>query len=111
MSPDGYGGIYFADTVNNYVRRIFANGTIAPACGTRTIAGYAGDGRAATVAGSRVWFPSNVAINDQGGFFVADPTTNTIRQVRSVCMTPIRLCNPRINGYWRPVCRSLQTEF
>lgn len=76
----GAGGIYLVDSGSYYVRRIFANGTIAAACGTRASFGYSGNNGPAT--SGRLWTPSGVALNDQGGFFVADPLTNTIRRVR-----------------------------
>ena len=86
------------DSSNYYVRRIYPNGTIAAACGTKGGAGYSGDNAPAT--SGKLWTPLGVSLDGQGGFFVADQATNTIRRVRwRRCLASARCLNP-----WLGVC-------
>jgi len=75
QTPD----VYFADGVNNIVRMIDgATATITTIAGT-AIAGYSGDGGAATLA--QLKSPLDVAVDAAGNVYIADTSNNVIRRV------------------------------
>jgi NHL repeat len=73
------GGFLIADTLNDRVRKVFANGTIETVAGNGT-AGSLGDGGPAVAA--QLYYPSGVASTPDGGFLIADTANNRIRRVR-----------------------------
>ena len=73
------GGFLIADTLNDRVRKVFANGTIETVAGNGT-AGSLGDGGPAVAA--QLYYPSGVAPTPDGGFLIADTANNRIRRVR-----------------------------
>jgi uncharacterized protein (TIGR03437 family) len=75
---DALGNLYFADTGNNRVREISANGVITTVAGTG-VAGYSGDGGAA--AGAQVNQPYGVAVDAAGNVYIADTSNHSIRRV------------------------------
>src|SRR5439155_14129668 len=64
--PDG--GFLIADTVNNRIRRVSADGTITAVAGTGT-PGFAGDGSPATQA--ELAQPAGIAVTADGGMLIA----------------------------------------
>jgi sugar lactone lactonase YvrE len=72
------GGFLFADTGNNRVRLVRADGTIVTIAGTGT-AGFAGDGGPATAA--QLDQPKAVALTAAGGVLVADALNDRVRLV------------------------------
>ncbi len=79
LAFDTRGNLYIADSRNNAIRRIAANGFIATVAGTGD-AGFTGDGGLATNA--RLSTPWGVAVGPSG-IFVADYLNYRIRQVAS----------------------------
>jgi NHL repeat len=79
VAPTPDGGFLIADTGNNRIRRVFANGTIVTVAGTTT-GGYSGDGGPATAAALNN--PLGVAVTSDGGFLIADSGNHRIRRVR-----------------------------
>jgi uncharacterized protein (TIGR03437 family) len=77
MFLDSSGNLYFADTVNQRVRKI-SNGTISTVAGNGT-AGYGGDKGAATSA--NLFNPSGVAVDSSGNIYIADTSNHVVRQV------------------------------
>jgi methionine-rich copper-binding protein CopC len=71
------GGYLFADSGNNVIRKVSADGTISTVAGTGA-AGYSGDGGAATSA--TLSTPTGVTATSDG-FLIADFANNAIRQV------------------------------
>jgi len=69
IALDGQGNLYIADTGNNRVRRIAADGTISTVAGTG-IADQAPDGTPATQATLNA--PTGVAIDGSGGVYVQE---------------------------------------
>ena len=76
VAPNG--DIYVADSANNRVRRIGANGLVSTVAGTGT-AGFNGESDTATAI--QLSFPRDVAVGPNGNVFVADTNNVRIRQV------------------------------
>jgi sugar lactone lactonase YvrE len=77
VAVDGAGNVYVADTGNNRVRRLIG-GTLTTIAGTG-VAGFAGDGGAATAA--MLWQPRGVAVDGAGNVYIADRWNRRIRLV------------------------------
>lgn len=75
---DRWGNMYIADAGNNCVRQILPNDTIITVAGTG-VAGYSGDGGAATAA--QLNHPSDVAVDTLGYIYIADMYNHAIRKV------------------------------
>lgn len=78
VAVDTYGNIFIADTRNNVIREVGADGIISTVAGTGT-AGYTGDGSPATNYSMNQ--PSAVAIGPGCSVLVADVANQRIRQV------------------------------
>jgi sugar lactone lactonase YvrE len=75
---DSNNDYYFSDSGNHLVRKV-ANGILYTVAGISEVAGYSGDGIAAT--SSRLNYPYGVAVNTNGVLFIADSFNFRIRQV------------------------------
>ena len=85
VAVDGLGNLFIADYVNQRIRRLDqGTGIITTVAGTG-VAGFAGDGGAATAA--RLNHPSGLAWHD-GAVYIADTRNHRIRQVRLAPPTP-----------------------
>lgn len=81
ISFDSAGNLYIADTANNVVREVNAStGVIVTIAGTG-VAGYSGDGSAATSA--KLNSPWSTLTTPSGALLIADSANNRIRQVQS----------------------------
>lgn len=78
MALTADGAVLVADTTNNRIRKIAADGTVTTVAGTGT-AGATGDGGPATLA--QISAPRDVAVTTDGGFLIADSGSNRIRKV------------------------------
>ena len=78
IAVDKAGNLYIADTNNHKIRRIAANGIITTVAGTG-IAGFSGDGGAATSA--QLNNPTGVSVDASGNLFIADNRNFRIRMV------------------------------
>jgi sugar lactone lactonase YvrE len=76
LSPDG--SLYFADTINNRIRRVSPAGIITTVAGNG-VAGYGGDGGPATQAALN--YPWGVAVGPDGSLYIADSQNQSIRRV------------------------------
>jgi sugar lactone lactonase YvrE len=84
---DTAGDLYIADTGNDAVREVNAvTGIITTVAGTG-IAGYMGDGGAATAA--RLNSPWSLAIAADGSLYIADLTNNVVRRVNNGIITTV----------------------
>ncbi len=72
------GGYLIADTGNNRIRRVDANGVITTVAGNGT-AGFSGDGGPATAA--TLNGPEGVAVRADGAIAIADSTNERVREV------------------------------
>lgn len=75
---DNQGNLYIADTGNNKVRKITADGKITTVAGNGN-GGYSGDGGSAIQA--ELNFPTGVAIDSKGNLYIADNKNFVIRKV------------------------------
>lgn len=69
IAIDDSGNVYIADTANQRIRKISADGVITTVAGTGA-AGYSGDGGPAYLA--QVWYPTGVAVDGSGNLYIAD---------------------------------------
>ncbi len=80
VALDKAGNLYFAEQLENRVRKVDTNGTITTVAGSKTgDAGYSGDGGAATSA--LLWSPYRVAVDSAGALYIADEFNSVIRKV------------------------------
>lgn len=78
VAVDGSGNVYIADAANQVIRKRATGGTITTVAGT-SVAGYAGDGGAATSA--QLNTPLGVALDSAGNLYIADTGNNVVRRV------------------------------
>jgi hypothetical protein len=78
---DGSGNVYVADSGSNTVRKFTPGGNMTLFAGTEGMAGYTGDGSAATSA--RLSNPSALALDGSGNVYIADTGNNAIRKVNA----------------------------
>ena len=88
VAVDASGNLFIADSGNNRIRKVDANGVITTVAGNSTVTNiqyygsagsYSGDGGAATNAG--LSNPSGVAVDASGNLFIADDLNFRIRKV------------------------------
>ncbi len=77
-APTADGGFLLADTDNERIRKVAANGIITTVAGTGT-PGYSGDGGQAVAA--QISGPRGVAALPDGGFLIPDTNNNRVRRV------------------------------
>jgi uncharacterized protein (TIGR03437 family) len=80
VTVDAVGNIYVADTGNNRIRKLMANGSISTVAGNGA-SGYSGDNGSAT--GAQLTRPSGVAVDATGSVYIADSGNYVIRKVAS----------------------------
>jgi uncharacterized protein (TIGR03437 family) len=78
LALDGLGNLYIADTGNNKIRKVSADGTITTIAGNGTAA-YGGDGGPAVNASVRA--PYGVAVDAAGVVYIAEYFSSRIRRV------------------------------
>ena len=78
LIADNSGNIYIPDYGNSVVRKINASGIISTIAGNG-IAGFSGDGGAATFA--KLFLPFGVAVDNSGNLFVSDYGNSRIRKI------------------------------
>lgn len=75
---DKSGNLYIADSANNVIRKVDANGVITTIAGTG-IAGFSGDGQSAINAQFSV--PSGIGIDKDGNVYVSDTNNYRVRRI------------------------------
>jgi hypothetical protein len=78
VAADKHGNVYIADSENNRVRKVGANGIITTFAGTGK-PGFSGDGGPATSAD--LYRPKAVAVDGKGDVYIADSVNGRIRLV------------------------------
>jgi trimeric autotransporter adhesin len=89
------GTLYIADTGNDVIRMISTTGTISTIAGTG-VAGYSGDGGAATSA--RLDSPYGLNADSAGDLYIADSMNNVVRMVSTAGIIST-IAGNGINGY------------
>lgn len=77
IAPIAVGEVVVADSENQVIRRVTADGTVTTVAGRPGVRGFA-DGAAADATFN---FPSGVAVGSDGSIWVADSSNHTIRRV------------------------------
>ncbi len=77
IATDPSGNLYVADTFNNTIRKVTAEGVVTTLAGTAGVAGSA-DG---TGAAAQFYNPVGIAADTVGNLYVADTKSNTIRKI------------------------------
>jgi len=77
VAVDASGNLYIADTHNNRIREV-SNGTITTIAGTG-VAGFSGDGAAATAA--MLNMPSAIALDSNANVYFTDANNNRVREI------------------------------
>jgi sugar lactone lactonase YvrE len=80
LAVDSSGNLYIADRFNERIRMVSPSGTISTVAGS-TLAGFSGDGAAATSA--RLNTPSGIAVDSSANLYIADYGNERIRKVTS----------------------------
>ena len=78
VAPGPSGSLYIADTANNRVRRLSADGTISTIAGNGT-SGFSGDNSWATSAG--LANPTGLAVDGTGNIYIVDSDNHRVRRM------------------------------
>ena len=76
VAADGNGNVYLADTFNNTIRKIAANGAVTTLAGS-TNAGFTNG----TGTNSRFYYPFALAVDGAGNVYVTDTFNHAIRKI------------------------------
>jgi hypothetical protein len=90
VASDVYGDLFIADEQNNIIRKVDTNGIITTVAGNG-IAGYSGDGGAAT--NTSLGGPYGVALDICGNLFIADTFNDRVREVTLFASYPTLMLN------------------
>ena len=78
LAVDASGALYIADLLNNRVRKVSPDGTIATVAGMGN-EGFSGDGGPATAASLNR--PASLAVDASGALYIADSVNHRVRKV------------------------------
>ena len=96
VAVDAAGNVYIADSGNNCIRKVTADGNIATIAGNSNY-GYAGDGGSISLAVFNQ--PSRVAVDSAGNVYIADCGNNRIRKAVAATGTISTVAGNGTAGY------------
>jgi sugar lactone lactonase YvrE len=105
LAPDG--ALYLADTENNRIRRIGADGMVSTVAGVGTH-GAGGDGGPAVAA--ELAYPVDVAIGPEGALYIADTENHCIRKVEGGNISTVAGVCGQCSGLLDDPCRCPSTD-
>ncbi len=97
VAVDKAGNLYLADAQNHVVRKVDLQGTISIVAGTAGKAGFAGDGKKATLA--QLNNPWAVAVDKAGNLYIADGKNNRVRKVDATTQNISTIAGTGTPGY------------
>ena len=86
VALDANGNLYIADTANNVVRKVAANGTITTLAGNGA-AGFGGDG--GNAASAQLNGPQGIAVDAGGNVYVSDTQNARVRKISGGAITTV----------------------
>ncbi len=99
VAVDASGNLFIADTQNNRIRMVAADGTITTVAGNGT-GGFSGDNGPA--ASAQLYLPNAVAVDASGNLFIADELNDRIRKVANGIISTVagssRCCSSAGDG-------------
>jgi len=104
--PDAFGNLYIADTSDNRIRKVDANGIISTIVGTN-FSSFSGDGGPA--ASAILYTPVDLAFDAPGNLYIADSQNNRVRKVSGLFGTPnfqIKGANTNCAGNYQVIVTS-----
>src|SRR5208282_692463 len=78
VALDGAGNLYIADFGNSRVRKVTASTSVITTVAGCAHSGYGGDGGSATSTNAKLNFPTGVAVDLAGNFYIADNSNSRI---------------------------------
>jgi uncharacterized repeat protein (TIGR02543 family) len=78
VAVDGTGNIYIADLLNDAIRMVDTSGVISTIAGTG-VAGYSGDGGAATSA--QIQYPYRITLDTSGNIYFSSTANHVVRKI------------------------------
>ncbi|MBD2700854.1 hypothetical protein IC229_09405 [Spirosoma sp. BT702] len=84
VAVDVTGNLYIAERLNHRVRKVNTSNVITTAAGT-TMGGFKGQGDGGLATLANLAYPSDVAVDSSGNFYIADQIAHRIRQVIVNC--------------------------
>jgi sugar lactone lactonase YvrE len=80
LAIDAANNLYIVDCMNQRIRKVSPSGIISTVAGTG-VAGYGGDGGAATAA--KLWNPNYITLDNSGNIYVSDNGNHRIRLINT----------------------------
>jgi uncharacterized protein (TIGR03437 family) len=98
VKPDAEGNLYISDWTNHRIRKVGAGGVITTVAGTG-VAGFSGDGQAATAA--RINAPTGLKVDAAGNIYFADSQNQRVRKVNAPPLgrPEVRAVNPVVPSF------------
>ncbi len=87
VALDAAGNLYIADSYNYAIRRVGTDGRIFTVAGQGTVPGFSGDSGPA--ASALLAFPTGVAVDSAGNYYIADYSNVRVRKVANGTITTV----------------------
>jgi len=97
IAVDAFGNLLIADSLNNRVREVNVNTHVMSTVAGNGIAGFDGDGAAATAA--KLQNPEAISLDANGNLFIADTGNNRVREVNATTQQIITITGTASPGF------------